>query len=105
MEPVALEDYAESLDYWRRRRARLPWYRRSARREAARMALAWERRLRVAALHMSDAPLGARLDAGLHVARSWLSRWGRRAGVALLTATALAAAAAGAAFALVLQAL
>ena len=105
MEPVALEDYVESLDYWRRRRARLPWYRRSARREASRMVLAWERRVRAAALRQADAPLGARLEAAMLVARTWLGRWTRRAGMALLAATAMLAAAASAAFALVLQAL
>ncbi len=105
MHPALLEEYVESLDYWRRRRARLPWYRRAARREAARMVLTWERRVRAAALRQADAPLGARLEAGMVVARSWLGRWSRRAGVALLAATSLGAAAAGAAVALVVLAL
>ena len=101
---LALHDSVESLEYWRRRRARLPWYRRSARREAARMILRWERRARAAALRQVDAPMCARAQAGAVVARSWLERWARRAAVACLLATALAAAMAGAAFALVLQA-
>jgi len=69
------------------------------------MVLAWERRVRAAIVRHADAPFGDRLEAGLLVARSNLCRWMRRAGMALLAATALAAATAGAALALVLQAL
>lgn len=100
-----LHDATESLVYWRERRARLPWYRRSARREAARMALTWERRVRGALLAASPEPFVARADAARVVARSWLARWARRAGIAALVLTALMAMTAGATFALLVHAL
>ena len=102
---TSLHDATESLVYWRERRARLPWYRRSARREAARMALTWERRVRSAVLTHAEAPLALRLDAALVAGRSWLSRWVRRAGIAALAMTALMAVAAGTTLALLVHAL
>src|SRR4249919_320400 len=105
MHYASLQDSVESLSYWRRRRARLPWYRRAARREAARMTIRWERRVRVAALRQSDAPLAARIAAARLVACTYLARWGRRAGLALVMLTAMFAMAAGVTFALVLRAL
>ena len=105
MHPVPLEDSVESLVYWRRRRARLPWHRRSARREAAWMAARWERRVRAAALRQADVPLAARVEAARVVACCTLARWARRAGVVLLAGAVVTGAAAGAALGLVLQAL
>ncbi len=105
MSQMSLHDATESLVYWRERRARLPWYRHSARREAARMALTWERRIRAAVLVHPDAPLSVRLDAALVAGRSWLARWSRRAGLVALAMTALMALAAGATFALLVNAL
>jgi hypothetical protein len=43
--PPALDDGIQSFTYWRKRRARLPWYRIAARREAARMMIRWEQRV------------------------------------------------------------
>jgi hypothetical protein len=100
-----LQDAVESLSYWRRRRARLPWYRRSARREASQMMLRWERRVRAGVLRQTDAPPAARIAAARLVACTYLARWGRRAGLAFLAATAMFAMAAGAAFAVVLHSL
>jgi hypothetical protein len=100
-----LHDSVESLVYWRRRRSRLPWYRRSARREASRMVVAWERRLRAAAMRPGGTPLSERMEAGLAVARSAGTRWARRLGVLALAMMALASLAAGTTLALVLNAL
>lgn len=100
-----LPDALESLTYWRQRHARLPWYRRAARREASRMAARWERRVRAAVMRQTEVPLAERLDAAKLLARICAARWGRRAGVAFLAMTAMFAVAAGATCALVLQAL
>jgi hypothetical protein len=40
-----IEEAREALGYWSRRAQRLPWYRRSARREAEAMAARWRTRL------------------------------------------------------------
>jgi hypothetical protein len=85
--PPALCDGVESLAYWRGRRARLPWYRRRARREAAQMIVAWERRVIAASLAERGAPIGARLRAAGLVATGPLRRWARRAGFVLAGAT------------------
>jgi hypothetical protein len=100
---ASLADSVESLSYWRSRRARLPWYRRAARREAARMTVRWERRVRAAVVRQRDAPPAARIAAARLVAYTCLMRWSRRAGLALVAMTAMFAMAAGATFALVLH--
>jgi hypothetical protein len=82
--PPRLDDGLESLDYWRRRSRRLPWYRFRARREATRMLIRWEQRVGAAIVSHDDAPLGARLSAAGMVTRSRLARWTRRAGIAAL---------------------
>jgi hypothetical protein len=102
---ASLQDAVESLSYWRSRRARLPWYRRSARREAAQMMLRWERRVRAAVVRQTDAPPAARIAAARLVACTYLARWGRRAGIAFVAVSAMFAMVAGATFALVLYAL
>jgi hypothetical protein len=102
---VPLQDAVESLAYWRSRRARLPWYRRSARREAAQMMLRWERRVRAAVVRQTDAPPAARIAAARLVACTYLARWGRRVGIAFVAVSAMFAMVAGATFALVLYAL
>jgi hypothetical protein len=105
VQDASLQDAVESLSYWRRRRARLPWYRRSARREAALMTLRWERRVRAAVIRQTDAPPAARIAAARLVACTYLARWGRRAGLAFVAMTAMFAMAAGATFAVVLHSL
>jgi hypothetical protein len=82
--PPDLHDGVESLDYWSRRSRRLPWYRISARREAVRMTVRWEQRVRAALVAQRRAPLETRIFAGALVARTRLARWARRAGVAVL---------------------
>lgn len=89
--PPELADGVQSLEYWRRRRQQLPWYRIRARREAMRMIVRWEQRVGAAILSQHRAPLETRLSAGVLVARTRLARWTRRAGIALLAAAATAA--------------
>ena len=60
--PPDLSDGLDSLAYWRGRRERLPWYRRRAKREAARMVFVWERRVRAAMLRQRGAPLASRFQ-------------------------------------------
>jgi hypothetical protein len=74
-----LSDGVESLHYWHDRRRRLSWYRVGARREAARMILRWENRVRVAIFSQPAVPVTVRLSAGLLIARTRLRRWRRRA--------------------------
>jgi hypothetical protein len=96
--PPDLRDGIESLDYWRARRRQLPWYRVGARREAARMTVRWEQRVR-AALLQRGAPIATRLSAGLLLGRTRLRRWTTRVAIAvtvtvafgLLTAPVIAA--------------
>ena len=82
--PPDLDDAVESLDYWRRRRQRLPWYQIRARREAMRMMVHWEQRVGAAIVSQHPAPLEARFSAGVLVARIRLVRWTRRVGIAVL---------------------
>jgi Dodecin len=100
--PPDLSDGVESLGYWRERRRRLPWYRIGARREAARMTVRWEHRVRAALLTQPGASFALRLSAGMLVARTGLRRWARRAGLALTAAVAVAVVAAPAVAALAL---
>ena len=82
--PPDLADGVESLDYWRRRRQQLPWYRFRARREAMRMMVRWEQRVGAALVSQHRVPLDVRVSAGVLVARTRMSRWGRRVGIAVL---------------------
>lgn len=76
--PPELTDGVEALSYWHARQRELPWYRRGARREATRMAAAWEGRVAEAAIRARDVhPLDRGLAAVL-VARSWGRRSARR---------------------------
>ena len=50
-EPPALEQARSSLDFWRRRRSRLPVYRLGARREANQMIGRWQARVVEAERH------------------------------------------------------
>ena len=76
--PPDLREGAEALEYWRGRRRRLPWYRVAARREAARMTVVWEGRVRAALLRQRGAPPLVRLHAARLVGAIWLRRSGRR---------------------------
>src|SRR5436309_12638889 len=89
--PPDLNDGVEALGYWRARSRRLPWYRISARREASRMAVCWEKRVGAALVAQSGAPVASRLSAGLLVARARLVRWTRRARVAVVATVTVAA--------------
>ena len=77
--PPDLSDGLDSLAYWRGRRERLPWYRRRAQREAARMVVVWERRVRAAMLRQRGAPLASRFLAARLLASGPLRRSARRA--------------------------
>ena len=85
--PPDLCDGVESLAYWRTRLTREPWYRRQARREAARMTMVWERRVLAALLAERGAPLWARAGAARLVVAGPLRRWARRAAYMLGAAT------------------
>jgi hypothetical protein len=82
-----LSDGLDSLAYWRDRRERLPWYRHRAKREAARMVVVWERRVRAAMLRQRGAPLASRFLAARLLAGRPLRRSARRAGFAVAAAT------------------
>lgn len=82
--PPDLDDGVESLDYWHRRCRRLSWWRIRARREAVRMTILWEQRVGAALVSQSWTPLELRSSAAVLVARTRLSRWTRRAGIAVL---------------------
>lgn len=84
--PPDLGQGIESLAYWYDRRQRLAWYRVSARREATRMILRWEQRVRGAMLSQRGVPVTVRTSAGLLLVRTRLRRWGRRASIALTAA-------------------
>ena len=81
--PPDLCDGLDSLAYWHGRRVRLPWYRRRAKREAARMVFVWERRVRAAMLRQRGAPLASRFLAARLLASGPLRRSARRAGFAV----------------------
>jgi hypothetical protein len=84
--PPDLDDGVESLHFWSRRSRRLPWYRIRARREAVKMTVLWEQRVGAALVSQHRAPLEARVLAGALVARTRMTRWTRRAGIAVLAA-------------------
>jgi hypothetical protein len=88
--PPELRDGVESLGYWRERGRRLPWYRVLARREAARMTIRWEQRVRAALVSQRGVPVALRVAAGLLVARIRLRRWSRIALIGLTATIALA---------------
>jgi hypothetical protein len=81
--PPNLHDGVESLDFWSRRSRRLPWYRIRARREAVQMTVLWEQRVGAALVSQRRASLEARVVAGALVARTRMTRWTRRAGIAV----------------------
>jgi hypothetical protein len=81
--PPDLAQGTQSLAYWHDRRRSLSWYRIRARREAARMIVRWEHRVRRAMFSQPDVPITLRGSAGLLLARTRAWRWGRRAAIAL----------------------
>jgi hypothetical protein len=85
--PPSLCDGLESLGYWRGRRARLPWYRARARREASQMILVWERRVLAAVVADRGTPLWERVRAARLAATGPLRRFARRATFVLAAAT------------------
>jgi hypothetical protein len=87
--PPDLGDGLDSLAYWRGRRERLPWYRRRAKREAARMVFVWERRVRAAMLRQRGAPLASRFLAARLLASGPFRRFARWAGFAVAATTLL----------------
>lgn len=80
--PPPLDEARSSLDFWRRRRKKLPLHRRAARREAKEMAIRWQERVRAAEqAHFESSAVGRVLIA-LGISRPWLRR-ARFAGDAL----------------------
>lgn len=59
--PPPLDDARRSLEYWRRRRASLPLYKRAARREADEMVARWHQRVRAAERARFESTLLGRL--------------------------------------------
>jgi hypothetical protein len=82
-----LADGIESLQFWRARAQRLPWYRRAARREARLMTERWERRLATAVVSQRGITLRTRGEAALLIATTRLQRlrFGRWIKVAALS--------------------
>ena len=91
LSPPDLAEGIEALGYWRHRHRRLPWYRRSARREAERMTIQWEQRVGAALVSHRTAAPGLRVSGGLLLARSRLGRWAQRARVVLVAGFAICA--------------
>jgi hypothetical protein len=81
--PPDLREGAEALEYWRGRRQRLPWYRVAARREAAQMAVVWEKRVRAALIRQRGLPTTVRVEAARLIAGIWFRRSARRVAVPL----------------------
>ena len=72
--PPPLEDARSSLEFWQRRRRKLPLYRLAARREAKEMTIRWQETVRAAEQAEFEAtPLG-RLLAALGISGLWLQR-------------------------------
>jgi hypothetical protein len=94
-----VDDAVDALDYWRHRRAALPWHRRADRREADQMVANWERRLRHAVLRDPSLTIVERVEAGVLVVRTRGAiakrRWKRRAQVTAVGTAGVSAAALG----------
>ena len=82
--PPDLGDGVESLDYWHRRCRNLSWWQIRARREAVRMTVLWEQRVGAALVSQRWTPFEARSSAAVLLARTRLTRWTRRAGIAAM---------------------
>jgi hypothetical protein len=72
--PPSADDARSSLEYWERRRAALPVYRRAARREARDMAARWQDRLLAAEQARFEATLAGKLLIRLGISRLFLLR-------------------------------
>jgi hypothetical protein len=72
--PPPLEEARSSLEYWQRRRKRLPLYRRAARREAKEMATRWQERVRAAELARFEASVVGRMLTALGISSVWFGR-------------------------------
>jgi hypothetical protein len=86
--PPDLREGVESLAYWGRRRQGLPWYRLAPRREAARMTVAWERRVAAALIRQPGLALAPRLQGARLIAVTRLRRLARRVAFGAVGATA-----------------
>jgi len=72
--PPSVDDARSSLEYWQRRRAMLPVYRRGARSEAKDMAARWQGRLLAAEQARFEATLAGKLLIRLGISRLFLLR-------------------------------
>jgi hypothetical protein len=100
-----LADGIEALNYWRSRRARLPWHRIRDRAECDEMVRRWEQRVRWAILEDRRADLITRFEGGALVLRTHAHAFGRRWARRLAIAAVAGAALMGAFVALVVSAL
>jgi hypothetical protein len=72
--PPPLEDARSSLEFWKRRRKKLPLYRLAGRREAKEMTIFWEERVQAGEqAQFESSPVG-RLLTALGVSSLWLRR-------------------------------
>jgi hypothetical protein len=88
------DDGLESLQYWRDRARRLPWYRRGARREAHEMAARWEQRMAIALFSQAGVPLRSRVSAavllaGTRLQRLRIGRWVKVAALSVMLLLAI----------------
>jgi hypothetical protein len=72
--PPPLEDARSSLEFWRRRRKKLPLYRLAGRREAKEMTVFWEERVQAAELAQFESTPVGRLLAALGISSVWVRR-------------------------------
>jgi hypothetical protein len=72
--PPPLEDARSSLEFWQRRRKKLPLYRLGARREAKEMTIFWEERVQAAEQAQFESTPVGRLLAMLGISSLWLRR-------------------------------
>jgi hypothetical protein len=72
--PPPLEDARSSLEFWKRRRKKLPLYRLAGRREAKEMTIFWEERVQAAEqAQFESTPIG-RLLTAIGLSSFWLRR-------------------------------
>jgi hypothetical protein len=72
--PPPLDEARSSLEFWRSRYVRLPFYRRAARREAAEMAARWQERVRAGERVRFEATLLGRVLVTVGLSELWLRR-------------------------------
>lgn len=72
--PPPLEDARSSLEFWKRRRKKLPLYRLAGRREAKEMTIFWEERVQAAEQAQFESTPVGRLLTAIGLSSFWLRR-------------------------------